>query len=116
VVKRHDEEVTVRSGLDVGHDPEVTAEHEAFTFSHLVEGQVVGNAIGKPRVVDGDLLAIAGEIEPEQRPAERIGRREADEQVVGVLRPNAAAILESDRRRREDELPAELRVAVVRAW
>src|SRR5688572_24954135 len=80
-----------------------------------MEIEVVGNAIFEPRIVHCDAAAIAGQLHAEERAAKCVGGREADEQIAEELRTELAAVEEADGRRREDMLPAEFRLVVMRS-
>src|SRR4030095_8883015 len=64
----HHEQVAVRTGLDVGHDPEVRPDEQALALGDVELVAVVCDPVGQPRVVDGDLPAVAGQVEMEQVP------------------------------------------------
>ena len=78
-------------------------------------GEVVGDAVLEPRIVDPDLAAVPRQVEVEEVAALQQRRRRADEEIALELRPEAAALDEADPRGGDLLLPAELRVAVVRA-
>src|SRR5688500_10889290 len=67
--QRDHEQIAIRSRLDVGHDTEVLADEKALAFGDLVFGQVVGHAILKPRIINGNRAAVPGQIELEKIPA-----------------------------------------------
>src|SRR5439155_9938464 len=67
--KRYHEQVTVRPSQQVGDDTEVPAEKEAFAFRDIELADIVGDPIGKTRIVDGDVRAVSGQLEAEQMPA-----------------------------------------------
>src|SRR6266540_644912 len=115
VVERNHEQVSVGSGFDVCDDAEVTPDQQTLTLGEVVERQVVGDPVLEPRIVDGDLVAIAGEVEPEKRAAEGFRNRDPNEQVAEELRPEGSAGHEPDAGGGENVLPAELGFAVVRA-
>src|SRR4051812_45904062 len=64
--ERNDVEVAVRPGEESGADAEVPPEEEALALRPLVLVEVVGDPVEKTRVVDGDPLAVAGQLEAEQ--------------------------------------------------
>src|SRR6266699_918838 len=66
VGKRYHEQVAVRPGQHVGNDAEVSAEEQSFTFRNVKLADIVGDAIRKTRIVDGDVRAIGGQFEAEQ--------------------------------------------------
>src|SRR6266540_235503 len=114
-IERNHEQVSVESGFDVCDDAEVRPDQQTLTLGEVVERQVVGDPVLEPRIVDGDLVAIAGEVEPEKRAAEGFRNRDPNEQVAEELRPEGSAGHEPDAGGGENVLPAELGVAVVRA-
>src|SRR5687768_12815521 len=63
--ERNDEEVAVRSSLDVGYDPEVPADQQALTFGHLVEVYVIGYSVPQPPVIDSDCAPVARQVKVE---------------------------------------------------
>jgi len=50
LVQRHQEEVAVRAGLDVGHDPEVPPDEQALAFGDVELVVVVGDTVLQPGV------------------------------------------------------------------
>ena len=60
VRERHHEQITVRSGLDIGADAKPGANRKAFALRDVELGRVVGNLIGEPGIGGGNLLAVAG--------------------------------------------------------
>src|SRR6266496_604320 len=109
LVQRDEEQVAVRRGLDVGDDPEVRADEQAFALGEVELVVVVGDPVGQPRVVDADLPAVPGQVEVEQVPAGEEGAGGADEQVPVELGSQPAAGDEADGARGDLEPPAELR-------
>src|SRR5436190_14781876 len=67
--KRYDEEISIRTGLQVGGNAEIRAEKQRLAFRDVEFAQVVGDAIVESRIVDADLLTIAREIKVEQMSA-----------------------------------------------
>ena len=82
VGERDDVEVAVRAGVDVGADAEVAAEEQALALRDLPLADVVRDAILEPRIVHGNLAAVARQLQPEQMSAleERPGAR--DEEIA----------------------------------
>ncbi len=115
VRERDDEEISVRSSVNVGADAEVSSKQQAFTLGDVELEQVVGDAIFQSWIINRDLTAVAGEIEPEQISSQEGGPRRAENHVTLILRPEGAAADESKPRRCDFKLPAKVRVAVVRA-
>ena len=123
VRERHEEQVAVRPGLDVGDDAEVPAEQQALALDdgpgvcrgvgrrRLVE--VVGDPVLQPGIIHPDLPAVAGQVEAPQEATfeERPGG--THEEVAVVLRTYPGAVHEANGRRGHLKLPAELWVAVV---
>src|SRR4051812_4026470 len=83
--KRNDVEVAVRPGEKGGADAEVPPEEEALALGPVVLGEVVGDPIEKTRVVDGDPLAVAGQLEAEQIAVLKKCPGCPNEQVVFIL-------------------------------
>src|SRR5919106_6612814 len=99
VRERHDEQIAVRAGLDVGADAEVSPKQQAFALGDVELVEVVGDAIFQSWIVDGDLTTVAGEIEVEQLSSQESGPRRAENHVTFILRPERAAPDESKTRR-----------------
>lgn len=59
------EQVAVGSGLEVGDDPEVRADHQAFALGEVVILHVVGDPILQFRIVRRDLLTVGRQPEAE---------------------------------------------------
>src|SRR6266511_5616902 len=102
---RGDEQVAVRSRLDIRRDAEVPADQQALALREVVLRVVVGDPVLQAWIVDGDLLAVARQVEPEQVSAGRQRGRRPDEQVALELRAEAPSLDESDRRGRDGPLP-----------
>src|SRR6266496_5389240 len=115
VRQRDDKEISVGSSVNVGTDAEVSSKQQGFTLGDVELEHVVGDAIFQSWIIDGDLTAVAGEIEPEQVSSQEGGPRRAEDHVTLILRPEGAAADESKPRRCDFKLPAKVRVAVVRA-
>src|SRR6266480_7896873 len=115
VRERDDEEISVGSSVNVGADAEVSSKQQAFTLGDVELVEVVGDAIFQSWIIDGDVPAVAGEIEAEQGPSLDGGPGRTHEEVTVVLRTYPTAVHEANACRGHLELPAELRVAVVRA-
>jgi hypothetical protein len=56
LIRRDHEQVAVRPGLDVGHDPEVRADEQALAFGDVELAVVAGDPVLQPRVADTDLF------------------------------------------------------------
>src|SRR5687768_11983378 len=69
LIERNQDQISVRCGLDVGHDSEVFSKEEAFAFRHLMEGQVVGHSVMEPLILESELSSVSLELEAEERPA-----------------------------------------------
>src|SRR5207249_2174205 len=114
VRQRDDEEISVRSSVNVGADAEVSSKQQGFTLGDVELGEVVGDAIFQSWVIDGDLTTVAAEIEPEQVSSQEGGPRRADNHVTLILWPERAAADESKGRWCDFKFPTELGVAVTR--
>src|SRR2546425_4788145 len=74
VRERDHEQVAVGPGLNVGADPEVSADEQAFAFSDVEFAKVVGHPVLQPGIVYPDPPAVAGQGEvgqvaaPQERP------------------------------------------------
>src|SRR5688572_17156078 len=113
--QRDHEQVAIGSRLDVGHDTEVLADEKALAFRDLVFGQVVGDAILKPGIINGNRAAVAGQIEMEKIPAAQNWCCCTDKEISVELSSQPAPFDEADSSRRHLPLPAELGIAVNRA-
>ena len=98
-VQRHEEQISVRAGLDVGDDAEVTADEQTVALGQIVEGQIVSHAILEAGIVYADAAPVAGEIEMKQRPAVRFWHRHADEEIANELRSEAGCRGAGERQR-----------------
>ena len=107
-------QVPVGSGHDVGDDPEILAGDQALALALVELVIVVVDPIPQCWVAEGEVLPAVVELELEQVALVEEGPGGADEQVVGVLRPEPIA-READGRRRHGPPPTELGVRVVRA-
>lgn len=58
--------------------------------------EVVGDAVREARVVDGDVVAVAGEIELQEIPDAQDRRPGTDEEIAVELRAESAAADEAD--------------------
>jgi hypothetical protein len=114
VRERDDEEVSVRSSVNVGADAEASPKQQAFTLGDVELEKVVGDAIFQSWIIDGDLTTVAGEIEAEQGSSLEEVPRRADNHVTLILRPERAAADESKACRCDFKFPTELGVAVAR--
>jgi hypothetical protein len=114
VRERDDEEISVRSSVNVSANAEASPKQQAFTLGDVELGEVVGDAIFQPWIIDGDLTTVAGEIEVEQGSSLEEVPRCADNHVTLILRPERAAADESKARRCDFKFPTELGVAVAR--
>src|SRR5262245_31512049 len=123
--ERDEEQIAVRAGLDVGDDSEVLAEQQAFALDdgpsvrrgvgcrRLIE--IVSDGVFDPRIIHADFLSVAGQVEaPQEAPLEE-WPGSTHEEVAVVLRTQRAAVHEANAGGGHLELPAELRIAVVRA-
>src|SRR5881628_2666350 len=115
VAKRHQKQIAVWSGLDVGHDSKVPAHEQAFALGDIKFCEVVCNAVLKTRVVDSDFPAVAGQVEMKQVTPNQIGSGRADEKIPFVLWSQRPAFDETDACRCDLVLPAQLRLGIVRA-
>src|SRR5215203_2014516 len=82
-VRRDGVQVAVRSGLEVGDDAEAAADEQALALGDLVLRDVVGHAVGEPRVLEREVRAVLVELEAEQVSADGALGRAADEEVAG---------------------------------
>src|SRR5688500_11556948 len=83
--ERHDVQLAVRAGLDVGHGADVAAEQARLALRDLPLADVVGDAVLEPRVVHVDAAAVARQLKAEQVTALEEVTRAAHEEVVLVL-------------------------------
>ena len=107
ICKRHHEEIAVRSGLQIGHNTEVPAEEQSFTFRNVELADIVSHSIGKAGIVDGDARAIGGQFEAEQVPALEEGARAAHEQIALIFGAERATPDEAYAGRCHFEFPAQ---------
>ena len=61
--ERDDKQVAVRSSLDIGSDPEVPVDQQAFAPGDLVLGEVVRHPVLQPCIVYADLPTVTGQVE-----------------------------------------------------
>ena len=98
--------------MNVGHEPEVTAEEQALALGDLPLADVVGDAVLGPPVVDRHPAPVAGELDAEQVPSLQEVARAAREQVALVLRPERPAVEEADAAGPGLEFPAKARISI----
>ncbi len=65
VRERYDKQIPVGPSLDVGRNPKVPADEQAFALGDVGLVAVVGYPALQPWIVHGDFLAITGQVEEE---------------------------------------------------
>src|SRR6267378_254388 len=79
--QRNDEEITVGTGNNIGADPKIPPDEQAFAPGEIISSGVVGYPAREPRSGQIDVLSILGQLEAKQVSANRARRGRPHEQV-----------------------------------
>ena len=77
--KRNEEQVSVRPGLNVARDAEVSADNEALALRLIEFIGIVGDTIREPRIGERKMLPVGVQLEPKQEAVQQRRARSADE-------------------------------------
>ena len=90
--ERDDEQIAIRSALDICDDTKIASNEKAFTFCDLMLGKVICHSVLKARVIHSDLSSITCQIKMEQIASfqKRCGR--SHEEIILELRSQCAVV------------------------
>jgi len=64
--------------LDIGENPKILPEDQAFALGQIVERKVIGYSIGEPRIIHPDFLRLPVRLKCNNKPFKKDGSSSAD--------------------------------------